>query len=46
MQGFNKSVAGRATKIHLAVDARGNPITFLLSDGTTHDVKVAPDLHG
>jgi len=44
MQGINKSVAGRATKIHLAVDAHGNPLTFILSDGTTHDVKVAPDL--
>ena len=37
-------MAGRATKIHLAVDAQGNPLTFILSDGTTHDVKMAPDL--
>ena len=44
LQGISKSVAGRATKIHLAVDAHGNPITFILSDGTTHDVKIAPDL--
>ena len=44
MQGISKGVTGRATKIHLAVDAHGNPITFLVSDGTTHDVKVAPDL--
>ncbi len=44
MQGISKSVAGRATKIHLAVDAHDNPITFLLSDGTTHDVKVTSDL--
>ncbi len=44
LQGISKSVAGRATKIHLAVDAHGNPITFTLSDGTTHDVKIAPDL--
>ena len=43
-QAISKSVAGRATKIHLAVDAHGNPLTFILSDGTTHDVKVAPDL--
>lgn len=43
-QGISKSVAGRATKIHLAVDAHGNPISFIVSDGTTHDVKVAPDL--
>lgn len=37
-------MAGRATKIHLAVDEHGNPITFILSDGTTHNVKVAPNL--
>ncbi len=43
-QAISKSVAGRATKIHLAVDAHGNPIIFILSDSTTHDVKVAPDL--
>ena len=43
-QAISKSVAGRTTKIHLAVDAHGNPLTFILSDGTTHDVKVAPDL--
>ena len=44
LQGISKSVAGRATKIHLAVDSHGNPSTFVLSDGTTHNVKVAPDL--
>ena len=43
-QAISKGVAGRATKIHLAVDAHGNPITFLLSYCTMHDVKVAPDL--
>ena len=36
-QDISKSVVGRATKIHLAVDAYGNPITFILSDGITHD---------
>ncbi|MBP2280330.1 transposase [Psychrobacter sp. PL19] len=44
MQGISKSAAGRATKIHLAVDAHGDPITFILSDGTTHDVKISPEL--
>ena len=44
VQAISKSVAGSATKIHLAVDAHGNSITLILSDGTTHDVKVAPDL--
>ena len=37
-------MAGRATKTHLADDVHSNPIPFILSDGTTHDVKVAPDL--
>ena len=32
------------SKIHLAVDSNGNPIAFIISDGTTHDVKIAPDL--
>ena len=44
MQGISRSVAGHATKIHLAVDAHGNAILFVLSDGITHDVKVAPNL--
>jgi len=37
-------MAGRASKIYLAVDAYNNPLTFILSDGTTHDLKSAPDL--
>lgn len=41
---ISKSVAGNSSKIHLAVDANGNPIEFIISDGTTHDVKVAPEL--
>ena len=28
----------------MAVDANGNPIEVIISDGTTHDVNVAPDL--
>ena len=44
LQGISKGVAVRATKIHLAIDAHGNPITFILSDGTTHDVKIALDI--
>lgn len=28
----------------MAVDANGNPIEVIISDGTTHDIKVAPDL--
>ncbi|ALF60721.1 transposase [Psychrobacter urativorans] len=41
---ISKSVAGHAIKIHLTVDDHGNPITFISSDGTTHDVKVTPNL--
>jgi len=26
------------------VDAHGNPIKFIVSDGTVHDVKIAPEL--
>ena len=28
----------------MIVDAHGNPIDFMITDGTTHDVKVALDL--
>lgn len=28
----------------MIVDAHGNPIDFMITDGITHDVKVAPDL--
>jgi transposase len=43
-QDISKSVGGNSSKIHLAVDSHGNPIEFIISDGTTHDVKVAPIL--
>ncbi|NNH27211.1 IS5 family transposase [Acinetobacter terrestris] len=43
-QAISKSIGGNSSKIHLAVDANGNPIEFIIGDGTTHDVKVAPDL--
>lgn len=43
-QAISKSVGGNSSKIHLAVDANGNPVEFIISDGTTNDVKVAPDL--
>lgn len=43
-QDISKSIGGNSSKIHLAVDADGNPIEVIISDGTTHDVKVAPDL--
>lgn len=43
-QCISKSIGGDSSKIHLAVDANGNPIEFIIGDGTTHDVKVSPDL--
>ena len=43
-QDISKSVGGNSSKIHLAIDSHGNPIEFIISDGTTHDVKVAPIL--
>lgn len=43
-QAIAKSRGGNTTKIHLAVDAHGNPITFIITDGTTHDIKVAKNL--
>ena len=43
-QAISKSIGGNSSKIHLAVDSNGNPIQFLIHDGTNHDVKVAPVL--
>jgi transposase len=43
-QAISKSSGGNSSKIHLAVDSDGNPIEFIITDGTTHDVKIAPDL--
>ena len=43
-QAISKSIGGNSSKIHLAVDANGNPIEFIIGDGKTHDVKVAPHL--
>lgn len=43
-QSITKSIGGNSSKIHLAVDANGNPFEFTIGDVTTHDVKVASDL--
>ena len=43
-QDIGRRIGGNSSKIHLAVDSNGNPIAFIISDGTTHDVKIAPDL--
>ena len=43
-QAISRSIGGNSSKIHLAVDSNGKPIQFIIHDGTTHDVKVAPVL--
>ena len=43
-QDISKSVGRNSSKIHLAVDSNENPIEIIISDGTTHDVKIAPKL--
>ena len=42
-EAIGKSVAGNTTKIHMAVDACGLPIDFLITGGQVHDCKVAPE---
>ena len=44
IEAIGKSVAGNTTKIHMAVDAFGFPISFQLTGGEVHDAKAAPDL--
>jgi len=41
---IGKSVAGNTSKIHMAVDACGLPIHFLVTGGEVHDCKEAPVL--
>ena len=43
-QGISKSIGWNSSKIHLAVDSYGNPIEIMITNGTTHDVKAAPEL--
>ena len=40
---IGRSVAGNSSKIHLAVDSFGLPISFVLTEGQVHDSKVAHD---
>lgn len=35
------SVGGNSTKIHALVDALGNPVKFMLTEGNRHDGPVA-----
>ncbi len=41
---MGRSRGGLTTKIHVLVDANGNPITLKLSEGQAHDGKSASDL--
>lgn len=43
-QGISKSIGGNSSKIHLAVDSYGNPIEIMITNGTTHDIKIAAEL--
>lgn len=43
-EAIGKSVAGNTTKIHMAADACGFPIDFIITGGEVHDCKVAPAL--
>jgi transposase len=36
-QALGRSVGGFSTKVHIAVDALGNPLRFLLTAGACHD---------
>lgn len=43
-QGIGDSRGGKTTKIHMAVDAFGLPVSFMITGGQVHDCKVAPAL--
>ena len=43
-QALGRSRGGFSTKIHVAVDALGNPLRFILTPGQTHDVTQAENL--
>ena len=43
-QALGRSRGGFSTKIHIAVDALGNPLSFILTPGQTHDVTQAESL--
>lgn len=43
-QALGRSQGGFSTKIHIAVDALGNPLRFILSQGQSHESPYAIDL--
>lgn len=42
-EAIGKSVAGNTTKIHMAADAHGLPIDFVITGGEVHDCKIAAE---
>jgi len=45
-QALGRSRGGFSTKIHIKVEALGNPLTFRLTPGQQHDITQAPALLG
>ena len=43
-QAIGRSRGGFSSKIHITVDALGNPLRFRLSPGQVHDIKQASEL--
>lgn len=43
-QAIGRSRGGATTKIHALVDADGQPVRLVLSEGQQHDMKQAPEL--
>lgn len=43
-QAIGRSRGGATTKIHALVDAEGQPVRLVLSEGQRHDITQAPDL--
>lgn len=43
-QALGRSRGGFSTKIHVAVDALGNPLRIRLTSGQAHDIKQAPQM--
>jgi transposase len=43
-QALGRSRGGFSTKIHVVVDALGNPLDFVLTGGQVHDITQAPTL--
>src|ERR671914_1364397 len=44
VQALGRSRGGFSTKIHVSVDALGNPLRFILTGGQSHDITQGPPL--